>query len=111
MDKFQEKLSHLLSSVDGSCESFFASNDGILITHQTVNKSNLDIELLCANFVSIIKKIKESGNLKEIIISIDKNIIIMQPLDSGFLCLIISMYGNLGRAKIEISKIPKNFLE
>ncbi len=111
VDKLQEKLRNVLSEIDGSCDAFFSGYDGMIITRYTNIKTNLDADLICANFVSVIKIMRESGSLKDIIVSFEKHTLIIKVMEDGFVCIIIGVDGNLGRAKLEASKLSKNFLE
>lgn len=111
MDKLQEKLRKLLTDIDGSCDAFFSGYDGMIIAQHTITKTNVDAELICANFVSVIKILRESGSLKDIIVTFDKHTLIIKVMEDGFVCIIIGVDGNLGRAKLEASKLGKIFLE
>lgn len=111
MDAFTEKLSSILENIDGSCEGVFCGNDGIIIARHTSIAVTIDVELVCANFVSVIKTLTKTGNNpKDIITTFDKHTIFIKILEDGFVCIIMNVDGNLGRAKLECSKLPKNFV-
>jgi predicted regulator of Ras-like GTPase activity (Roadblock/LC7/MglB family) len=110
MDKFTERLKILLENIDGGCEALFCGYDGLTIARHISNQTPLDGEILCANFVSVIKTLqKTSANPKDIIVTFEKHTIFIRILDDGFVCVIMNVDGNLGRAKLECSKLTKDF--
>ena len=111
MDKITEKIFNLLNTIDGACDGAFCGYDGIIISRHTLISTPIDVELVCANFVSVIKTLKSTGNNpKDIITSFDKHTIFIKILEDGFVAVIMNVDGNLGRAKLECSKLPKNFV-
>lgn len=111
MDAFTEKLLQILSNIDGACDGAFCGYDGMIIARHTLSSIPLDVELICANFVSVIRTLKNTGNNpKDIITTFEKHTIFIKVLEDGFVCLIMNVDGNLGRAKLECSKLPKNFV-
>jgi len=111
MDAFTEKTLNLLNNIDGACEGAFCGMDGIIISKYTLLSVPLDMELICANFVTVIKTLKSMGNNpKDIITTFEKHTIFIKVLEEGFVCLIMNVDGNLGRAKLECSRLPKGFV-
>jgi len=111
MDQLTEKLLNMLREIDGACDGVFCGYDGMIIARHTLFQTPIDVELICANFVSVIKTLKSTGNNpKDIITSFDKHTIFIKVLEDGFLAIIMNIDGNLGRAKLECSRIHKNFM-
>ena len=110
MDKYTEKLSSMLNDIDGACEGVFCGHDGMIIARHSLINTPLDVELVCANFVSVIKTLKGTGNNpKDITTAFEKHTIFIKVLEAGFVAIIMNIDGNLGRAKLECSKSAKDF--
>jgi len=111
MDAFTEKLLHIMNNIDGSCESAYCGYDGMIIARHILISTPLDVEMICANFVSIIKTLKTTGNNpKDILTSFENHTLYLKILEEGFVLIIMNADGNLGRAKLECSKLPKNLV-
>ena len=110
MDDFTEKITSIVNNVDGSYEGAFCGMDGIIISKFCKTKTNLDIDFVCAHFVTVIKSMNQIEKLKETSLYFLNHLIYVKILDGGFILLIISPNGNLGHAKISCSKIPNNFV-
>ena len=111
MDSFTEKILYLLTNIDGACDGAFCGYDGIIIARHTLISVPMDMELICANFVSVIKTLKNTdNNPKDIITTFDKHTIFIKILEDGFVCLVLNVDGNLGRARLECARLPKNLV-
>lgn len=111
MDAFTQKLHDIIQDIDGACDGAYCGYDGLILARYIKFETPIDVELVCANFVSIIKTLKQTGNNpKDIITTFDKHIIFIKVLEEGFVCVVMNADGNLGRAKLECARLPKNFV-
>ncbi len=112
MDAVTNKLINILNNIDGANEGAFCGYDGLIVVSHKLIDSHLDIESLCANLVTIIVNLKKTiVKPKDVIITSNNHIIFSKILEDGFVCIIMNIDGNLGRAKLECSKLSQKFIE
>lgn len=76
MDTYTGRLVEVTGDIDGTFEGVFCGYDGLIIATHVLHKASLDVELVCANFVSVINTLKKTGNdPKEIITTFEKHTI------------------------------------
>ena len=104
---YRNKLKQLVEDIDGCNASFFCGYDGILID-QFKKIETLPLDSLGANWADICKKI--NGNeFKELFVTFNSDIIAIKPFEIGFVGLVLSPDGNVGRAKFELNKCRSDF--
>ena len=107
----QSIVDNIANNIDGCVCAFFCGYDGIIIFKKENQKSTIDPDYFAANFVSVIKKINiDENQLEEIIASFKSNSVAIHIMEDGFMGIIMSLDGNIGRAKLEMKKLGKRFL-
>jgi predicted regulator of Ras-like GTPase activity (Roadblock/LC7/MglB family) len=110
MDAYTGRLVEAIGNIDGAFEGVFCGYDGLIIATHIIHKTPLDVELICANYVSVINTLKKTGNdPRDIITTFEKHTIYLKVLKDCFVVIIMGVDGNLGRAKLECSKLAKDF--
>jgi len=106
----EDKLKTICDNVDGAVGSFFCGWDGLLIDKHEVRP--VEIDLIAANLSSVIKYLNDSGagRVEDIILTFTSTVVAIKITDDGFLGLVLSLDGNLGRAKLELNKSGGDFL-
>ena len=101
----ESKLKQLCDNVDGSIASFFCSYDGILIGSDIARKNVVDVDFLAANFSSVINGINKNYEVSDVIFTLKESILIIKTFPEGFVGIVLSKDGNLGRCKLELNKV------
>jgi predicted regulator of Ras-like GTPase activity (Roadblock/LC7/MglB family) len=111
MSTYLEKLANLNSSIDGVIASCFVGYDGLII--ERIGGSNgLDVEFICATFTSVVNSLKNQENeVIELMATFQKDVVLIRVMEDGFICIVMSQDGNIGRAKLESKKLGKKFME
>lgn len=105
-------ISDTLKSIDGATDIFFCGYDGIVIEKFGSNRSIIDIDPIAANYVSAFRHLTISENqFKEIICYYEKFVVIVKLMDDGFIGIVLSLDGNIGRAKLELNKYGSVFFK
>lgn len=105
--QLESKLKKLCEDVDGSIGAFFCGLDGIVIGIHQSRKTDVDMEFIAANFASVIKNLKD---VSDIIATFKNEIVAIKISQDGFVGVVMSKDGNLGRLKLELNKIGGDFL-
>lgn len=101
------KLKKLCDDVDGSTGAFYCGFDGVIIGLYQSRKTDVDMELIGANFASVIKNIKD---VSDILATFKNEIVAIKISQDGFIGVVMSKDCNLGRLKLELNKLGGDFL-
>jgi len=106
----EDKLKTICDNVDGSVGAFFSGYDGIVISKY--ESRPIDSDLIAANFSSLIKGLNNvsSEKIEDILLTFTSVVVAIKTSEDGFLSLVLSKDGNLGRAKLELNRIGGDFL-
>jgi len=109
---FRELLESILERTEGSLGALIMGTDGIAVEKILADgglEANLDVA--AAEFTSLIRGAQRTGadlglgNLRELVISLDKSVIVMRLLSRDyFVVLALTTDGNLGRGRYELRK-------
>ncbi|MGH9969588.1 MAG: roadblock/LC7 domain-containing protein [Pyrinomonadaceae bacterium] len=109
---FKAMLEAIIERTEGSLGALIMGMDGIAVEKvlgEAGNEANLDVA--AAEFTSLVRGAQRAGSdiglgkLKELVISLDKAIILMRLLSRDyFVVLALSPEGNLGRGRFELRK-------
>jgi predicted regulator of Ras-like GTPase activity (Roadblock/LC7/MglB family) len=109
---FKETLETIIERTEGSLGALIMGIDGIAVERllkEAGQEANLDVA--AAEFTSLVRSGQKAGKdtglgeLRELMISLDKAIVIMRLLGRDyFVVLAVSPEGNLGRARYELRK-------
>jgi predicted regulator of Ras-like GTPase activity (Roadblock/LC7/MglB family) len=106
---FKEALTDLQQRVEGTLAVSLMGLDGIAI--DSVNRGNIPLENLGAEFGSMIKSIRASnteinaGEFQQFSVVTDKYIIVLAAVTSEyFILMVMSPTGNYGKARFELTK-------
>ena len=109
---FKKLLETIIERVEGSLGALIMGIDGIAVEKvlgRAGNEANLDVA--AAEFTSLVRSAQRAGidiglgNLRELVISLDKATIVMRLLSRDyFVVLALSPEGNLGRGRFELRK-------
>lgn len=109
---FKPMLEAIIERTEGSLGALIMGIDGIAVEKvlgEAGNEANLDVA--AAEFTSLVRSSQRAGSdiglgkLKELVISLDKAIILMRLLSRDyFVVLALSPEGNLGRGRFELRK-------
>jgi predicted regulator of Ras-like GTPase activity (Roadblock/LC7/MglB family) len=105
--QLESKLKKICDDVDGSMGAFFCGFDGMVIGMHQSRNTDTDMELVAANFASVIKNIKD---VSDIIATFKSEIVAIKISQDGFVGVVMSKDGNLGRLKLELNKLGGDFL-
>jgi len=105
--QLESKLKKICDEVDGSIGAFFCGLDGICIGLYRSRQSDTDMELLAANFASVIRNIKEAS---DIVVTFKSEVVAIKIVQEGFVGVVMPRDGNLGRLKLELNKVGGDFL-
>jgi predicted regulator of Ras-like GTPase activity (Roadblock/LC7/MglB family) len=109
---FKGMLETIIERTEGSLGALIMGTDGIAVEKvlgEAGNEANLDVA--AAEFTSLVRSSQRVGNdiglgnLRELVISLDKAIVIMRLLSRDyFVVLALNPDGNLGRGRFELRK-------
>jgi predicted regulator of Ras-like GTPase activity (Roadblock/LC7/MglB family) len=109
MDKYTEKLVNIAEEIEGVFDVAFVGYDGIIVCRHS-KTSQIDMDMICAEFASVVKDIRTIDNaLKDIIITFSGKLMVIKSMNDGFLCMAMSSDGNLGRARMIMNKLEGDF--
>ena len=103
---YKNKLQQLVEDVDGCTASFFCGYDGLLI--DKFEKSDGGLDEIAAEWSSICSQIGPS-QFKDMIITLNNGVLAIKPFEIGFVAIVLSPDGNVGRAKFELNKCRSDF--
>lgn len=102
----RDTLNSIVESVDGALAAIIMAYDGIPIDEVTVEKSELDTQLLSVEYSTLLKEIKrvvdviKAGETEEVTIATDRTHVIMRVMnDEMFIALIMRPDGNFGKGR------------
>ena len=109
---FKGILETILERTEGSLGALIMGTDGIAVEKvlgKAGNEANLDVA--AAEFTTLVRSSQRAGNdiglgnLRELVISLDKAVILMRLLSRDyFVVLALNPDGNLGRGRFELRK-------
>ncbi len=108
--QLESKLRNICDEVDGSIGAFFCGYDGMIIAKY--ERKQIDMDFIAANFASVIKNLNHSNDEKviDMFSTFTTMVIAIRISKDGFLGILLSKDGNLGRAKLELAKAGGDFL-
>jgi len=102
----RDSLNTIVQSVDGALSAIIMAYDGIPIDEVTVERPELDIQLLSVEYSTVLKEIKRAvdvikmGDLEEVCISTTRTCVVVRVLnDDLFAVLIMNRDGNIGKGR------------
>ena len=95
----------MAEDIDGCKVAFFCSYDGILIDQFKII-NDVDADLLGATWSDICRKI---NGFEDLFVTLENETVAVKPLEDGFVCVVLSKDGNIGRAKFELNKCRSDF--
>lgn len=109
---FKQLLEAIIERTEGSLGALIMGTDGIAVEKvlgEAGAEANLDIA--AAEFTALVRGGQRAGsdlglgNLRELVISLDRSVIIMRLLSRDyFVVLALNPEGNLGRGRFELRK-------
>lgn len=108
--QLESKLQNICNNVDGSIGAFFCGYDGMIIAKY--EQRSVDIDYIAASFATVIKSMNNASSEKviDIFSTFTTFVIAIHISKDGFLGILLSKDGNLGRAKLELTKAGGDFL-
>jgi predicted regulator of Ras-like GTPase activity (Roadblock/LC7/MglB family) len=100
--QLESKLKKICDEVDGSTGAFFCGFDGMMIAKYELRQADVDMDLVAANFASVIKNLKD---VSDIIATFKTSIVAIKISQDGFIGILMSKDGNLGRLKLELNRV------
>jgi len=114
---FQDVLRDVVDRTEGGVASLLMGFDGIPVEHYVANGSNVDVEVVGAEFSAILKSIRraaemlEAGHAREVSIQAEKMTTIIRLLnDEYFVAVTIRPDGNFGKARFLLRTNAGRFL-
>ena len=103
---YREKLSQICENIDGCIATFFCGYDGMIIEKYEKVAGNLDE--VGANWSSTCSQIGPR-NFKDMFVTLNDGVLAIRPFEIGFVGIVLSSDGNVGRAKFELNKSGSDF--
>ena len=108
---FEEILKNVLSGTDGALGALIMGLDGISIARADAGVDSIDIDVVAAEYTSLLRKAVRNGEdlpigpLGEIALVSDRYSFLLMPITPEyFLVLVLRSHGGLGRARFELRK-------
>jgi predicted regulator of Ras-like GTPase activity (Roadblock/LC7/MglB family) len=108
---FGQTIETIMRKVEGATAALVVGMDGFVIEQQCVPDHALSIEAIAAETASLIREAEASsqdlglGALTETNLKTDRYYLLTQRITPDyFICLVISVDGNFGRARFELRK-------
>lgn len=101
----ESKLKQLCENIDGAIAAFFCGYDGIMIGSNVARTTSVDVDFLAANLASVIHNINKNHEIVDVIFTLKESVVAVKTFPEGFVGIVLSKDGNLGRCKLELNKV------
>lgn len=113
-----DALQRIVQKVNGAIAVMVVGVDGFIIEQNLVNESALSLEAVAAEAATLLRQAQSSaadldgGGVEEVSLRTDHYYVLIRTITNEyFLCLVLTVDGNFGRARFEMRRAQEQVKE